>query len=308
MNICPITYKLCDKKYSAEGINLLSPKLTGLNDFPYSAKEQYNEFTNRVGKMSIQGVQPKLSAVLDIKNKTMKLVDKNGKFIIKPQHPHYTYVPENEDLTMRLAQIAGVKVPFHGLIYSKDQSLTYFIKRFDRKARNQKIPVEDFSQLIGKNRETKYDSSMEKVAATINKYCTFPVIEKSKLFRLTLVNYLSGNEDMHLKNFSLITINQIHELSPAYDLVNTTIVTENAKEEIALPIKGKKNKLTKELLIDYFAKERLQISNKIIQKIINQIINAFPQWEEMIKNCFLPEIKKNQYLELINNRRNKLKI
>ncbi len=125
---------------------------------------------------------------------------------------------------MTLAEIFGIEVPVHGLVYSKDKSKTYFIKRFDRIGHNQKLAVEDFSQLLGLDRETKYESSMEKVIWVVSTYCSFPKIEFVKLFKRTLFNFLVGNEDMHLKNFSLITRQDRVALSPAYDLLNSTIV------------------------------------------------------------------------------------
>src|SRR4030042_3559984 len=105
---------------------------------------------------------------------------------------------------MRLAAIAGLEVPLHGMVYARDGSLTYFIRRFDRVRRKGKLATEDFAQLQGKSRDTKYDSSMEQVTRTIEEFCTFLLIEKAKLFRLTIFSFVVGNEDMHLKNFSLI--------------------------------------------------------------------------------------------------------
>src|SRR5690606_24644597 len=124
--------------------------------------------------------------------------------ILKPQS-QYEFAPENEDLSMRLMSAVGVNVPFHCLLYASDKSLVYCIKRFDRLARNKKTAVEDFAQLSGSNRDTKYNFSMEKLVSLIEKYTTFPAIEKADLFLRTLVNFLIGNEDMHLKNFSIIT-------------------------------------------------------------------------------------------------------
>ena len=196
MKVCPITYEPCEGKYSLRGLKKLSRSLTGLEDIPYSASDQIFEAAARAPKMSLQGVQPKLSAVFSTLDRQFQLVDTDGRFILKPQNPQYSHHPENEDLSMRMAAVAGIEVPLHGMIYSKDGSLTYFIQRFDRVGKK-KIAVEDFSQLLGLSRETKYDSSMEKVARVIEQYCTFPVVEKIKLFRLTLVNFLIGNEDMH---------------------------------------------------------------------------------------------------------------
>ncbi len=241
MNICPITYEPCgNKKYSENGLKLLSRGLTHLEDFPYTQEEQLREAAARASKLSIQGVQPKLSAKLKVKEGVFEITDKGGEYILKPQNNLYPQLPENEDLTMRLAEEIDLEIPLHGLIYSKDQKLTYFIKRFDRYGKRKKYAVEDFAQLSGNNRNTKYNSSMENVAKIIETYCTFPAIEKIKLFKLTIFNFLTGNEDQHLKNFSLITKDNKVMFSPFYDLVNTTIVLPNPVEEIALPLKGKR--------------------------------------------------------------------
>ena len=133
MNRCPITYEECgDSKYSDRGLKRLSRNLTYLSDLPYSAEEQIKEAAARADKMSIQGVQPKLSAVLSPKKSGFEIVDRGGRYILKPQVPAYFQVPENEDLTMRLAANIGIEVPLHGLVYSKDGSMTYFVMRFDR--------------------------------------------------------------------------------------------------------------------------------------------------------------------------------
>ena len=267
MSICPITYQpiKAGDKYSSDGLRLLSKKITTLHELPYSAEEQRLEAVARATKMSVQGVQPKLSAKLDTRSQGFIIVDNGGEYILKPQSHLYAELPQNEDLTMRLARIAGIEVPLHGLVYSKDGSLTYFIKRFDRVAKKKKVAVEDFAQLSGKSRDTKYDSSMEKIAAILDKHCTFPVIEKLKLFQLTLFNFLIGNEDMHLKNFSLIRRDSKIELSPAYDLLNTTIVLRGDVEEIALPIDDRKRNLTQQLFLKYYGGERLLLAPKVIE-------------------------------------------
>lgn len=308
MNRCPITYELTENIYSAAGLRSLSPGLTELNIFPYSAEEQIREAAQRASKMSVQGVQPKLSAVLDIKRKVFEIVDKNGQFILKPRNYIYPELPENEDLSMKMAKLAGIDTPVHGLIYSKDGTMTYFIKRFDRIGRNRKLPVEDFAQLTGNRRDTKYDSSMEKVAGVIDRFCTFPAVEKIKLFRLTLFNFLIGNEDMHLKNFSLITRDSKIELSPSYDLLNSSIAMEKPLEEIALPLGGKRRNLTARLLIAYYGKERLGLQEKVIQNIIEKITTAFPGWMSLIDACFLSDNMKMKYKELLKRRRDILGI
>jgi serine/threonine-protein kinase HipA len=234
MNRCPITYEplVGDATYTPRGLKLLHRDLPSLAPLAFTAEQQRQEAISRVGKMSIQGLQPKLSAVLRITEGRFEIIDRGGRYILKPQSLDFKELPENEDLTMRMAALVGIEVPVHGLVRSIDDSLTYFIKRFDRDGHD-RMPVEDFAQLSGESRETKYDSSMEKVAGVIETYCTFPAIERIKLFERTLFSFLVGNEDMHLKNFSLITRNQKVELAPAYDFLNTTIALQNAKEEMA---------------------------------------------------------------------------
>jgi serine/threonine-protein kinase HipA len=303
MNRCPITYELCgEQKYSAQGLKLLSPKLKDLLDFPYNKGDQLKEAMARATKMSIQGVQPKLSARLNVSAGIFEIADQGGTFIIKPQNDLYEELPENEDLTMRLAALAGIEIPLHGMIYSKDGSRSYFIKRFDRLPKKKRVAVEDFAQLTGQTRETKYSSSMEKVAGVLDQFCTFPLIEKQKLFRLTIFNFLCGNEDMHLKNFSLIRRNGKVEISPSYDLLNTTIAMSNPQEEFALTLAGRKSKITKENLIDYFGSERLGLTSIIIKKTLQEIENQKLKWYKQIQISFLSEEMKKKYVELMSLR------
>lgn len=304
MNICPITYQSCDdKKYSDKGLKLLSRDLTQLKDLPLTQEEQLREAAIRADKMSIQGVQPKLSAKLNVKDEVFNIVDRGGEYILKPQNNFYPELPENESLTMKLAELIGIEVSLSGMIYSSDGKFTYFIKRFDRYGRNKKLSLEDFAQLAGRSRETKYDYSMEKLVTLIDTFCTFPAIEKVKLFRLTVFNFLIGNEDMHLKNFSLITHDNKVELSPAYDLLNTTIVVPKSQEEIALPLAGKKRNLNAKILIDYFAKERLKLNDTIISQVLNKINTEISNWEKLITVSFLSNEMKEKYLELMKKRK-----
>jgi serine/threonine-protein kinase HipA len=309
MNKCPIAYISCgNNRYSDEGLRMLSTGLKTLKDLEYTADEQRKEAYNRATRMSIQGVQPKLSAVLSFKAEKFEIVNKGGKYILKPQHNIFPEMPENEDLTMRLADETGLEIPQHGLIWSKDNSLTYFIKRFDRKGHTDKIPVEDFAQLAGLNRDTKYEYSMEKVVKLIDKYCTFPAIEKIKLFKLTIFNYLIGNEDMHLKNFSIITQDGKSTLSPCYDLINSTIEYKKQEDEIALPLKGNKRKLTRNQLIDYFGKEKCELADKSIDRVLETISLSVPKWKELIENSFLSQEMKEKYRALLETRLNILGI
>lgn len=305
---CPITYELLEgtSTYSRAGLKLLSPNLTTLNPIPLTSDEQLREAMNRSTKLSIQGVQPKLSARLDIKNQTFEFVDINGQYILKPDNNFWPELPANEAISMTLAQLFEISVPIHGLVFTKDKNLTYFIKRFDRKGKS-KISLEDFTQLAQLTRDTKYNSSIENVIKIIDKYSTFPKIDYIELFKRILFNFVIGNEDMHLKNYSLIQKNaQIYCLSPAYDFLNTSIALAYPGEESALPLNGKKNKIKRSDLIEYLAKQRLNLSDKILANILEQLNSMKPTFIEYVHRSYLSNTMKESYVNLLMNRFDRL--
>jgi serine/threonine-protein kinase HipA len=301
---CPLTYAPLGphERYSQTGLHALSPRLNDLVDFPYAQSEQLTEAARSAGKLSIQGIQPKLSVRLSVSEERFVIVERGGHFILKPQNPLHAELPENEDLTMRLAAMSGIETPQHGLMYARDGSFTYFIKRFDRAGRGAKRAVEDFAQLAGRSRETKYDFSLERVIDIVDRYTSFPAVERVKLFRLVLVSFLCGNEDLHLKNFSIIDHDGVSMLSPAYDLLNTTIALSGAVEESALPLHGKKRGLTRGDLIRYFGGERLQLNQRTIQTETASLRESTARWPELIAVSFLSEAKKDAYAGLVQER------
>ena len=309
MNRCPITYEPCgEARYSRAGLRLLSPNLGRLNDFPYDAARQRQEAVVRGGKMSIQGIQPKLSVRLDARAGVFVIVDQGGRFVLKPQHGVYPNLPENEGLTMHLAKRCGIEVPVSGIVRSSDGTWSYFVRRFDRTGHSRKVAVEDFAQLGSLSRETKYDFSMERLVGLLDAYCTFPAIEKVKLLKRSLFNFLVGNEDMHLKNFSLITRQGKVELAPAYDFLSTTVAYLalgkfiETIEQVALPLHGKKSGLGRKTWIDYFARERLQLPDKVIRTVRSELTSAAPAWQARISDSFLPPDQKDHYRTLLANR------
>jgi serine/threonine-protein kinase HipA len=306
---CPITYaRLADGEclYSRPGLRSLAPSLARLQDLPYDAEEQRREAIARATKMSIQGVQPKLSARLRIREGRFEVVDHDGTFILKPQSVDYPHLPENEDLTMRLARCVGIETPVHGLVRSRDGSWTYFIRRFDRLPRGRKLAVEDFAQLAGHTRQTKYDASMERVVTVLERFTTYPVVEKLELLRRTLFCFLTGGEDMHLKNWSLITREARVQLAPAYDLLNSTIALPRATEELALPLRGTKRNLTRSDLLEYFARDRLGLRQAAIDHLLITLRDAQPSWDDLIAASFLPPSQKEAYRDLLGHRRERL--
>jgi serine/threonine-protein kinase HipA len=306
---CPLTYDLLNKSesyYSGAGLRRLSRRLGSLEPLPFTAPELRQEAAARANRMSVGGVQPKLSATLSPSRGRFEIVDRGGRYILKPPTEAYPDLPENEDLTMRLAAAAGVVVPPHGLLYAKDGSLCYFIERFDRMARGGSIHVEDFAQLLGASRETKYDSSMEKVASVVATFATFPTVEKRELFLRTLVAFLVGAEDMHLKNFSLLHApDGVIRLTPAYDFVNSSILLRDP-DELALPIGGKRRRLKREDLIEYWGRERLGLTDRVIDVVITRVTEALPTWRDLIGRSFLSPQNQEKYLALVEERLGRL--
>ena len=306
---CPITYDIIpnNQQYSKKGLVRLSGALTQLAPIPFSTNELLQEAAKRADKLSIQGVQPKLSARLSTTKQRFELVDRGGSYILKPQNPLYNQLPENEDLSMRLAKAAGIKTPLHALLCDKNGEFIYCIKRFDRKGK-QKFALEDFAQLSGNNRNTKYRYSMEKLIPIIQQYTTYPAIELAEFWLRVMVNFLIGNEDMHLKNFSLLRDKQKIILAPAYDYINSTIALTNAKEEIALPLNGKKRNLTQKDLIEYLGREKCQLPEVIINKQLNKIRYASPVWRQLIDNSFLTVANQSLYHHVLDNRLKRLSV
>ncbi|WP_313305420.1 HipA domain-containing protein [Empedobacter sp.] len=260
-----------------------------------------------VKSVAVTGVQPKLSLNLisDInKQSRFTIVDLEGNYILKPASKEYIDLPENEDLTMHLAELVKIKTAKHTLIRLKSGELAYLTKRFDRKNED-KIAVEDFCQLTENLTEHKYRGSIEKIGKLIYQLTKNSGFEAQKLFEIVLFNYLTANADMHLKNYSLIEndFNE-YELSPAYDLLNTLLLIPDDKEESALTINGKKNRLKVEDF-NQLAKS-LKIPDKSVESIYKKFIKIKPKWIDFVENSFLNKDTKQAYIDTLNTRFNKL--
>lgn len=306
MSRCPITGELLPVgqagRYSRAGLRRLSPKLADLAPLPFASADLLVEAAARAHKMSIQGVQPKLSARLDVRAGAFVIVDAGGRYILKPPSPQYPHLPENEHLTMGLAAGAGIEVPVHGLVAGSDGAWTYFIRRFDREGRGRRLAVEDFAQLAGRSRDTKYDASLEQVAAVSERFATFPAVEHRQFLRRVLFCFLTGGEDMHLKNWSLITRPPRVQLAPAYDLLNTTIVLRSPHEESALPLNGRKRHLRRRDFTEYLGVERLRLPAAVVEEELERLRSASESWPGVIEDSFLPPALREAYLRVVAER------
>lgn len=252
--------------------------------------------------ITVTGVQPKLSLSIeaspgDPKQSRFTIVGLWGQYILKPPTPAFLSLPENEDLTMHLSEEFGLLTAEHSLIRLQSGELAYITKRFDREGED-KLAVEDLCQLSETLTTDKYRSSHEKVGKFILKYSTNPGLEAIHFFERTLFCFLTGNADMHLKNFSLLTTatNEII-FSPGYDLLCTKIALPEDKEEMALTINGRKRKI-KVTDFDTLA-SNLQIPAKTVQNIYKKFSEKLTVADEWVNHSFLSAEMKEQYKDII---------
>lgn len=252
---------------------------------------------------TLTGVQPKISLHLNQHegSKRLTIVGLWGGYIFKPQTELYPHLPELEDVTMHLAEESKLAVVPHSLIRLRDGELGYITRRIDRKADGTKIAMEDMCQLTERPTEYKYRSSHEQIAKAIRKFSSVPDLDVMQYYELVLFCYLTGNNDMHLKNFSIYQPNAgEYRLAPAYDLLNVAIVNPKDTEELALTLNGKKRKLTRHDFETAMLSSGL--NEKVVSNIFRKFLRIYPQWEATIRNSFLPADLQEAYWQLIQQR------
>ena len=256
---------------------------------------------------TLTGVQPKISLHLNEHKGSSRLtiVGLWGGFILKPQTDMFPYLPEVEQLTMCLADQFGIQTVPHSLIRMKDGELCYITRRIDRMTSGEKIAMEDLCQLSERTTEYKYKSSYEQVAKVIREYSTLPEMDLTRYYELLIFCWLTGNNDMHLKNFALYNpLGEGFRLTPAYDLLNAALVNPKDKEELALTLNGKKKKIKSEDFVH--AMQGAGISDKIIANIFRKFHKKYLEWEQTIRNSFLPEDCQEAYWEMVCERLKRL--
>lgn len=272
----------------------------------YIEEEMKNLGLNMINsQIAITGVQPKLSLQIDYGNKgkpdRFTIVGVlAGQYILKPQFTKYHYVPEIENLTMRLASSSGIKTVPQSLIRLKSGALAYITKRVDR-VDQKKRHLEDMCQLTERLTEHKYNGSHEQVAQAIRKYCKNSGIDLFDFFQLVLFSFLTGNADMHLKNFSLIDDEKLgYTLCPAYDLVATALIMTEDKEELALTINAKKRKIKwKDFEV---AMQTAEMNPIVVANLFRKMEKSIPTWFPLIAESFLPTHLKTDYVNLIKEK------
>ncbi len=278
---------------------------------PYSI-DQMTELAKGVVERSIAmpGVQPKISLSLIKKtreegNARLTVVGAlGGQYIFKPPSEKYPEMPENEHLTMRIAEAFGIRVVPSSLIRLASGELAYITKRIDRTGKGEKIHMLDMFQIT--EAFDKYKSSMEKVGKAIHNYSAHTSLDKVLFMELSVFCFLTGNNDMHLKNFSMIESPSGWILAPAYDLLNAAIANPDDTEELALTLEGKKRKLK----WAHFEKlgEGLDLTGKQIQGVHDRMIKNKPTAIAWIDKSFLSDQMKLAYKNVLERRYEQLKM
>lgn len=275
-------------------------------ELPYT-RENLTDLAKQVirSQTTLTGVQAKLS--LDI-NKGKKneagrftIVGLWGRYILKPQTDRFVHLPELEDLTMHLAELAKMLVVPHSLVRFADGELCYITRRIDRTDKGDKLPMEDMCQLTERLTEHKYKGSYEQIAKAILRYSSVPKLDMTNYWEQVIFSWITGNADMHLKNFSLYSKKQgEYVLAPAYDMLSTALVMPEDTEELALTLNGKKRKIKKE---DFIISMRASgLNDKVIENILTKFIMSKNKWFEFIDMSFLPDHMKDRFKVLITEK------
>ena len=277
---------------------------------PYT-EEQFEELAAEVVKTqaTVPGVQPKISLHLGGSKKEgpnrFTIVGLWGEYILKPPTVLYQELPEVEDLTMHLASIAKINVVPHSLVRMQSGKLAYITKRIDRTKGGGKLHMEDMCQLTERLTEEKYNGSYEQIGKAILKYSSNPGLDLVNFFELVLFSFLTGNADMHLKNFSLIRQPDLGvTLAPAYDLVSTALVFPEDKEDMALTLNGKKRRVKKSDFTAAFT--TLKMEERQQENVFRKMERYRSKWAELIDASFLSEDFKTLYKGTVAERFNRI--
>lgn len=310
MNKCLYCYK--EVKDSADFHEKCAVEFFGLKEapeIPYSMNEMEEHAKNVVERsITVPGVQAKLSMSLvkdTLRENTNRLTvvgALGGNFIFKPPNDNYPEMPQNEHLTMRMAESFGIRVVPSSLIRLKTGELAFITKRIDRTDTVEKIHMLDMFQIT--DAYEKYKGSMEKIGKAIGEYSANPNLDKIFFFELAFFSFITGNNDMHLKNFSMIEGNSGWSLAPAYDLLNVSLVLPEDKEETALTLSGKKKNLTGKSFISFGKK--LGLTDKQISGVFSRFNKNKSEAYKWLELSFLSDALKEKYLEILDERYGKL--
>lgn len=326
LNVCPSTLKEGFDTYSPAARKLLfdGKEVSHLLDFdsPNNDTADNEAYLKSVGRISLSGVQPKASLVVNTANQLVKPAEnERGTYILKPAPTSYALIdrkfcPANEHLTMQLAsQVYHIETASNAICFFKDGEAAYLCRRFDVGPAGQKYSQEDFASLAGLTNanggsDYKYSNlSYEECADFIRKYVKAAPVEILKFFRIIVFNYLTLNDDAHLKNFSIINRGDgEYHLAPAYDLINTSLHLSTPRIfalDKGLFKEGMTLTDTRTVSRKDFEEFgwRIGLPERLVRRELNIFATEHPLAKELIHRSFLSDSLKRSYWLSYNYRR-----
>ncbi|MEO8665176.1 MAG: HipA domain-containing protein [Ignavibacteria bacterium] len=308
---CLYCYKEIESQNKFEFHSACSKKIfetTVPPEIDIELKDIYELASESINKsIAVPGVQQKLS--LTVNGNTSKgftIVGLWGNYILKPPSNNYFQLPEIEDMTMHLAKFFGIETALHSLVRLRSGELAYITKRFDRE-NSKKISVEDLCQLSGELTEHKYRGSLEKTGKIILKYSDRPGLDRIEFFEVCLFSFLTGNADMHLKNFSMFTdLKTGIKLTPSYDLLSTKLIIPEDNEESALTLNGKKSNLNRKDFYEFA--NTIEIEKKVFENIFKKFSMNFESGINFLDKGFLTSDNLHKFKTLLTERANRLEL
>lgn len=322
IKICPSTLAEGYDTYSPIAIKRLfdGHRVSPYLDFEIDEISQVQDAMQTMKRISVSGAQEKFPALIDKGIIRLSMEGERSWYILKPapwDNTLYTrkQIPANEHLTMQIAsQVYGIVTAENGLCFTPKGNMIYITKRFDLAKDGSKYYMEDFASLLGKNEAEngtyfKYEGCFEDIARMIKQYIPAWMIAMERFFKLVVFNYIYGNGDDHLKNFSLLKIDDTYQLAPAYDLMNTALHIEG--DDLGLN-DGLSENIEKSDIYDRTGHpcrldfERFGTLIGLRERRISSILDTFASFpievEKLVKASFLNDKMKRTYVRIVKER------
>ena len=322
---CPSTLASGYDTYSPQAVRQLfdGKTVSPLLDFSIDEFRNTGEIVRAMKRISVSGVQEKFPAIISENKICIASEEDRSTYIIKPAPWDETIstrkqIPANEHLTMQIArQVYGIITADNGLCFTKDSQMVYITKRFDIMDNGTKNEMEDFATLVGRNEQAdgtffKYNGCYEDIASAIRKNVSAWMVDMERFFELVVFNYIYANGDDHLKNFSLIREGHDYRLSPAYDLLNTSLhvsgddlgltggLSPNVEKTDVYTNTGHPCRLD----FDRFGNQIGLVESRV-KRILDKYMNLPEQTETLVAHSYLNEKMKRNYLRIVNERINR---
>lgn len=304
MSQCPITYEICSpNKYSAAGLKKLRRNLTTIE-----LMDETIIHGHPATNFEINWPGPWAFGDIPSGTQQMEIRLKKSRFILLPPAKPILQTSENIDLSTRLAQICGIKTTFHGMLYNKDQTLSYFTEIPRNKEQNKPFSLTKSSEALKSLKKPINPNSVEGLADLIDTYCTFPVVEKYRLFQRILFSWIIGYETQSWKDFFLLKEPLKTTLAPPFFFANSVLLYGRQDSEMGLSLYGKKTMLSVEDITNLLGHEILQLPEDAVAYVLQHFKTSYSSIRNLTLNSFLSEDLKEYYLDVLVSRFSRLKL